>query len=110
MCSAGARRGRTTEAAERGELALWDDPRLFPAAGEGLYRRRHHLPDACEATSSQINYNSHAICLPVTTAPLPGDVIRGDPLTQGHPPLPLPLSICISTFLQKKLSLHGTNP
>lgn len=76
MCFTGARRGRTTEAAERGELALWDKLWLFPAAGEGLY---HRLPAACEATSFQINYNSHTVCLLRTAAPMPGDVIRGDP-------------------------------
>lgn len=34
---------------------------------------------------TRINYNSHGICHG-TAAPLHGDVIRGDPLTQGHPP------------------------
>lgn len=87
MCSAGARQGRTTEAAQRGELAIWDDLWLFPAAGEGLHHHQHHhyFPAAREAASSQINYNSHTICLPGTVALLPGDVIRGDPLTQDNP-------------------------
>lgn len=53
--------------------------------GEGLYHRHYHrLPAAREATSFQMNYNSHTICLPRTAAPMPGDVIRGDPLTQGQ--------------------------
>lgn len=83
ICSAGVRRGRTTRAAQRGELAFWDDPWLFLAAWEGLQYHCccHQHPAAWEAF--QVNYNSHANLPPDTAASLPADVISGDPLTQG---------------------------
>lgn len=61
-----------------------------------------------EEMSFQINYSSHAICLPGTAAPLSGDIISGDPPHSGSSSPWVPEGLHI--FSQRNLVLHNINP